>query len=249
MKNQKRNTLLFYLGGYLLLWVILFEFILPANKVLPRPSIVIQSFPSLISDYNLFPNFISTAAVVYLSLAAAYYTVRFLSYTSMFEKRRTSGFIDSLRWFSNYIPGLLWGILLLFWFPASEYIEFIFAYLAVLTNMISGLFLNPQLVPEEYSLSSRSLTAENPFYRKTIKWKFIQSFLLKKNYTLHLNIWLLLIAFEFIKGGYGMGNIFQKAVLYQDLSAFFSGLVITGLTIYIGSISLKFIENKKTFWN
>jgi len=248
MISEKKETVYLYIALYFLLWIILFEFILPVNNILPKPSIVIQSFPSLISDYNLLPNYISTIAVIYIALVTAYYTVRYLSYLPGKENKAAINFIYSLEWFSEYIPGIILGLLLIFWFPKSEYIEFIFAYLAAFFPMMIRLQNSRVKVPSEYILSARSMGFGEGYISRRILWKFSQAEILSHIQSIHLNLWLMLIAFEYIKGGYGIGNIFQRALIYNDLSAFFSAVIITGITVYIATTSLKYIKNRIIFW-
>lgn len=248
MIAENRKAVYRYLLIYLVLWIILFEFILPVNKILPRPSIVIGSFSYLIKDYNLFANYISTVAVIYIALLAAYYAVFFVAGLPGKENRILTNFIFSLEWFSEYIPGIVLGLLLIFWFPASEYIEFIFAFFSAFIPMMIKLVRSVKLVPGEFILSSKSLGFNENFINKKVKWKFCQAEIFKSLKKIHFNLWLVLIAFEYIKGGYGIGNIFQRALAYEDMSAFFTAAILTGLTIFIGSSVLNYISDKIIFW-
>jgi ABC-type nitrate/sulfonate/bicarbonate transport system permease component len=248
MAARKKKTLYKYLAFYLFLWIILFEFILPVNKIFPKPSIVIQSFPSLLSDYNLLPNYISTIAVIYIALVSAYYFVKLLGFLPGKENKLAVNFIFSLEWFSEYIPGIILGLLLIFWFPSSEYIEFIFAFLSAFFYMMIVMQKSRSFIPEEYITVSGSIDPGGKVISKMIYWKFAQAEIVSRLEKIHFNLWLVLIAFEYIKGGYGIGNVFHRALIYNDLSAFFSALIITGLTIYIGSLAIKYIQNKILFW-
>jgi ABC-type nitrate/sulfonate/bicarbonate transport system permease component len=243
-----KKTVFTYIALYFLLWIILFEFILPVNNILPKPSIVLESFPALVTDYQLFGNYISTILVIYLSLLAAYFAVKLFILLPVKENRIVTDFIASLEWFSEYIPGIVLGLLLIFWFPASEYIEFIFAFLTAFFSMLIRTKKEETRIPEEYLTASRSLALTENSIRKNIYWKFYQSALLKRMKSLHFYLWLILIAFEYIKGGYGIGNIFHRALIYEDISAFFSAAILTGLTIYLASTIITYIQNRIIFW-
>ncbi|MGA8265020.1 MAG: hypothetical protein WB779_11305, partial [Ignavibacteriaceae bacterium] len=75
--TSKRSPLIFILF-YFILWIILFEFILPANNILPKPSIVFQSFGALWEDYHLPSNYLNTVSSVYLSIIIAYLLTHYL---------------------------------------------------------------------------------------------------------------------------------------------------------------------------
>ncbi len=248
MVKENKKAVYRYLAAYLVLWIILFEFILPVNNILPKPSIVIESFPSLVTDYQLFPNYLSSVAVIYLSLFCAYYVIFFTGRLQGKGNIIFKNFIFSLEWFSEYIPGIILGLLLIFWFPASEYIEFIFAFFYAFIPMMIKLQKAVHQVPDEYITSSHSLGLKSSYISKMVIWKFSQAEIFRSMKRIHFNLWLVLIAFEYIKGGYGIGNIFNKALIYVDLSAFFSALIITGLSVYLGNLALTYIYKKTIFW-
>jgi len=248
MVSGNRKAIYIYLLVYLFLWIVLFEFILPVNNILPKPSIVIESFPSLTSDYQLFPNYISTVAVIYIALTAAYFLVMFISGLPEKKRNRLNNFIFSLEWFSEYVPGIVLGLLLIFWFPASEYTEFIFAFFSAFIPMMIRLQRSAFSIPDEYTSSSLSLGLSEGYINRNIRWKFSRADIFQSLKRIHFNLWLVLIAFEYIKGGYGIGNIFQRALNFTDLSAFFSALIITGLTVYLGSLAIRYISEKTIFW-
>jgi ABC-type nitrate/sulfonate/bicarbonate transport system permease component len=248
MISGNKRAVYTYLIAYLILWIILFEFILPVNNILPKPSVVLVSFSALVKDYQLFQNYISTIAVIYISLIAAYYAVQLFSLLPVKENRYLTNFIASLEWFSEYIPGIILGLLLIFWFPASEYVEFIFAFLTGFFMMIISVKKAEIMIPSEYITASRSLLLDSKSIRKNITWKFLRADLMKHMRGIHFYLWLILIAFEYIKGGYGIGNIFQRALSFHDISAFFSAAIITGITIYLGSAVIKYINNRLSFW-
>lgn len=47
------------------IYILLFQFILPVNKVLPKPSLLIESFIIIWSDYNLLTSLAVTSTVIY----------------------------------------------------------------------------------------------------------------------------------------------------------------------------------------
>ncbi|MBZ0199841.1 MAG: ABC transporter permease subunit, partial [Ignavibacteriaceae bacterium] len=209
-----------YPTAYFVLWVLLFEFILPANNILPKPSTVIESVGTLWSEYNLLYNLLSTIGAIYISIFLAYFVVRFFVHV-IGRDNHLFHFIFSLEGISRYIPGLVLGIFLIYWFPNSELVEFIFAFLTAFLSFTIKINDELRNIPDEYVNSIRSLGAEEFFIRKNIIWKILQPGIIKHAFLIHKFLWITLIAFEFIKGGFGIGVIFKKALQYNDLAVIF----------------------------
>ena len=245
----KKNRPVYYLVvSYFLLWIILFEFILPVNKILPKPSIVLESFSALWSYYNLPVNYLSTISAIYVSLFLYYLLVKVLSPYLKEKDNSITVFINSLEWFSQFIPGIIIGLLLIFWFPATGYVEFVFAFVTAFASIMIKFQNESDTADEEYILSARSLGLNENEVTKKIIWKNVEPKLIEHMFDLHLYLWGMLIVFEFIKGGPGLGVIFRKALEYDDLSAIFSVFLITGISVYLGTILLKYIRKKFVFW-
>ena len=246
--TSKRSPLIFVLF-YFILWIILFEFILPVNSILPKPSIVLQSFGALWQDYHLPSNFLTTVSSVYLAIIIAYLLTHFLSHFLVTGKNFLKDFIHSFNWFSRFLPGILIGFLLIYWFPNSIIIEFVFAFFTSFLSFIIFIQKKIEALPTEYIDSARSLGISEKRIRKEIIWKSLQPEIFGHIYELHLYIWSLIIAFEFIKGDYGLGNIFRQALLYKDLSALFSTFIIVGVTIFLGKAIISYLNKKFAFWS
>jgi ABC-type nitrate/sulfonate/bicarbonate transport system permease component len=239
----------YFLFLYFILWVVLFEFILPVNHILPKPSIVYISFYDLWKDYNLPANYLSTVTVIYISLVAAYLLVRFFIAGLLKKGSLLSEFVFSLEWFAEFIPGIVIGLMLVYWFPGSEFIEFIFAFITAFTSMMIYVQNQIRTIPSEYITSVSSLGVKENRINRYVLWKAVQPSLIKHIMSLHFYIWSMMIAFEFIKRGYGLGSLFRNALEFKDLSALFSTFLITGITIYLGSASIKYLKNKFFNWN
>ncbi|HSP87633.1 MAG TPA: ABC transporter permease subunit [Ignavibacteriaceae bacterium] len=249
IRKSHLRKIYYFLFTYLILWILLFEFLLPVNQVLPKPSIVFQSFPDLWNDYNLPENYLSTISVIYISLVLAFFSVKILSPYLVEKDNFISLFINSLEWFSEFLPGIIIGLVLIFWFPESEFVEFIFAFATAFTSLMIKFQNESEKVNEEYILSAQSLGVSENKISRLIIWKNIQPKLMGHLFNLHFYLWSMLIIFEFIKGGFGLGVIFNQALEYKDLSAIFSVFLITGITIYFGTLILKYIRNKFVFWS
>jgi ABC-type nitrate/sulfonate/bicarbonate transport system permease component len=248
-KYSSQKKILFFIISYLILWIVLFEFILPVNEIVPRPSIVILSFGALWTDYHLPVNFVSTISSVYISLFAAYFLLKILTSLLTRMDNLFTNFLLSLNWFSKYLPAIVFGIFLIYWFPNSNIIEFVFAFITAFFSLIITFQEETKKVGNEYLDSAVSLgAAENIIARKVI-WKAVQPKIFKHLYNLHFKIWSILIIFEYIKGGYGLGEIFRLSLTYHDISALFSIAIITGVLIFLGAQIIKYFQNKFCHWS
>ncbi len=243
------KSIYYFIISYFLLWIILFEFILPVNQILPRPSIVIESFPDLWINYNLFLNYLSTLGVIYISLTLAFFSVKILSPYLVEKNNFISVFINSIEWFSEYLPGIIIGFLLIYWFPSSDLVEFSFAFATAFTSIMIKFQNESENVNEEYIVSAQSLGVRENKLVRLVTWKNIEPKLFTNLFYLQIYLWSMLLIFEFIKGSSGLGMIFRQALAYKDLSAMFSVFLITSLTIYLGTLLLKYIRNKFVFWS
>ncbi len=248
MLIKKPRPVYYLVLTYLFLWIIFFEFILPVNKILPKPSIVLESFPALWNYYNLPANYLTTISSIYISLFLAYLLVKFLSPHLKEKDNSITVFINSLEWFSQYLPGIIIGLLLIFWFPTSGYIEFVFAFATAFISIMIKFQNESDSANEEYIVSAQSLGLNEKEITKKIIWKNVEPKLMRHIFNLHLYLWGMLIVFEFIKGGPGLGVIFRQALMYNDLSAIFSVFLITGISVYLGTLLLKYIRRKFIFW-
>jgi len=249
LKNSTAKNLYKYIISYFVLWVLLFEFILPANNILPRPSVVLLSFGALWNYYRLPVNLSASFSAVYLSIIVAYFLTSLLSGYIIRRNHFVAEFLLSLHWFSNFIPALVFGLFLIYWLPDSIYIKYIFTFSMAFLSIIIKVKEESVKVKREYIDSALSLGLDEHAIAKKVIWKSIQPAIIKYLIVLQFNIWSVLIAFEYIKRGYGLGSIYRLALEYKDLSALFTISIIIGVIIYIGSLSIKYIKYKYYHWS
>lgn len=245
--EKSSDKLPYFLLTYLILWVVLFEFILPVNNIFPKPSIVFETFPDLWDEYNLPLNFISTISAVYVSLILAYFFVWFLSSFLIKKDAFLYNFILSLEWFGEYIPGIILGIFLIYWFPDSIFIEYIFAFLVSFFSI--SIFINKEYKESHYTDSAKSFGLSEKIITEKVAFKLLQPKIFNHLLELHFYLWTLILIFEYIKNQFGIGVIYRKALEFDDLSALFSNSIITGITIYAGYSLIKFFKNKFFSWS
>lgn len=248
-RKNSSKIIFYFLAAYFLLWIILFEFILPVNSILPKPSIVLISFSDLWDSYHLLLNYLLTIAVIYSAFIISYFLLKFLSQVLVRKNNLITNFIFSLKWFSDFIPGIIFGIFLIFWFPESRLIEFVFSFFIVFISLVIKFRNLSKKTNQAYIDSARSLGMNKNKIVKEVIWKNAQPGIMKQIIKLNLYVWSVIIAVEFMKGNSGIGNIFRTALEFKDLSALFSISLITGITIWISVVFLKYIKRKFFFWD
>ena len=247
-KNAVKNFHKF-LFLYFILWILLFEFILPLNNILPKPSVVLLSFNDLLSDYKLLVNFLSTVCAIYFSLALAYLVVWLIRSYLIKSSHVVSDFVLSLHWFGEFIPWIILGLFLIYWFPSSEYVKYIFIFSISFFSIITHLRQELKTVKTEYFDSGISLGADEKIISKKIIWKEIQPKLFNHLKILNFQLWSLAIIFEYVSNQNGLGVIYRHALEYKDLSALFSNTLITGISVYLGSQLILYLKNKFYHWS
>jgi ABC-type nitrate/sulfonate/bicarbonate transport system permease component len=89
---------------------------------------------------------------------------------------------------------------------------------------------------------------ENIIFEK-VCWKVIEPALTESLTELHFYLWSILILFELIKGGSGLGAILRTAIQYNDLATLFVTVIFICLIILIGTALIKYFKNKFIFWS
>ncbi len=229
-------------------WIILFEFILPENNILPRPWTVLISIPALFEDYHFLANFFTTVSAIYLPGALAYLFVYVIREFVFKESGILKRFIEFISYFTIFTPALLLAVLIVFWFPHSFYIEYIFSFVISIVWWIITIESSSKNRNENYLISFKSFGAEKAFLDKNILWEEIKPEVFNELFQYHLHLWALILIYEFIANGYGLGTIMRQTLSYHDLSALILMIVIIPVIIFAGHSLLNFLEDKFIFW-
>src|ERR1039457_1265012 len=95
---------IFFLSCFLIAGIIIFEFILPPNHFLPRPSITVLSVISLFRDYQLLVNMFSSISAIYFSSIFAGLFI-WIVRRYLFMNKNLFGFLAiSLKWIARIVP-------------------------------------------------------------------------------------------------------------------------------------------------
>jgi ABC-type nitrate/sulfonate/bicarbonate transport system permease component len=228
-------------------YVMLFEFILPINKVLPKPSLLFETFHSMWPVYNLFQAFVITSTAVYLALIAGYFVVAFSAKQIIAASYGLSDSLSTLKLF-KYIPPFFIAILFAFWFGDSFYAELLFGLLIVVFTLTNKMFNEVRNVKEEYVLVGKSLGLnKNEIFSKIIK-KAIEPTVAKELKNVHYYLWIILLIYEFVAGIQGFGGFYKTALMFNDYSALIAVAIIISVIIWLGDFLITFIQNKLLFW-
>lgn len=241
---QKPFTLILL---FLLIWIILFQFVLKQNSFLPKPLIVYNSLSDLFNIYQLPSNFFFSVGAIVFSILISVILIYFLRYY-LLTQNFISDLLLSIYKLKFFIPIILIGIFLIFWFPLTIYTEYIFLTISSFIYLSGLVIKEKESLGNEYVFAVKSLAIKDKKNYAAIKFKQLLPLLGNSLYILHLKLWGILIAYEYIQHTWGLGTIINNSIQYRDLSTLFSVSLLICLTIISGNYILKFIFNRFVHW-
>lgn len=242
------KSFFYFIFSLLILWIILFEFILPGNNILPKPSTVLISIPDLFKDYNFLYHFLTTITAVYLPGILAYLFIFSMREYILNETGIIKYSLNFISGLNLLVPSLMLIFILIYWFPHSFYVEYVFSFLLTVLWLLVQFHSNEIKKNENYLLAFKSMGGNSAFINKNLLWNELKPGIFKRLYPFHIYLWTLILIFEFIHDGYGIGTIFKKALYYIDFSVLILMIILVPVIIYCGFICLKLIEDKFVFW-
>ncbi len=231
----------------LLIYICLFQFILPANKVLPMPAMLAESFISIWSDYNLLFSLAVTVSVVYLAMAAAYGIVYLLKgvLSSIYFSHRQ--IISAFKIF-KYFPAFLYAVLFDYWFTGSYYAEFAFAVIAASALMINHFLNELDNVKEDYIVFAAGLGVKENTIVSKILWNSAKDAMLRFLKRVNFYIWVVVLIFEYIANVEGIGHVYNRMLAYRDLAGLIAAAIIISVIIYGASKLIDYLYSKLIHW-
>lgn len=238
--NNFKNSFSF-VAVLFFVYILLFEFILPINGILSKPSLLLNSFSLVWRSYNLTASLSSTLLIVYVALIITYLTiyanVQFLF--QWFVKYKNSfATLSVLKYIPVFFPIIIFNL----WFIDKSYGEFIFAFLFCLTLSLRKLFKETEKVKEEYILVAKNLGLSPSEISEKVYWRSIQPEFIKYYGKIHILLWSILIVFEFIGNTFGIGKAFQEAYTDSNLTAIMIFGLITILFVALGNLIIESIR-------
>ncbi len=232
----------------MLLYVILFEFVIPANKYFPKPSIVIDSFSDLFANYNLLSNLFLTVLVVSFTLLFSYLIIYFIRGSLIVFNKQFPDVVEILNTF-RYVPILFVPIVLIFIFGANYLTELIFIFLVAITFLLYKINVEQKSINQEYVDSAKSLNVSPAKIYKDIYWKNMEPALVKSLKKLNIYLWSSALLFEYIVGYFGLGSVYFQGFMYKDLSAIFALTIMLFVIISVFDVLLYLFETRTIFWS
>ncbi|MFH1525441.1 MAG: ABC transporter permease subunit [Bacteroidota bacterium] len=230
------------------IYVILFEFILPANKILPKPTLIYESFLSLVKDYNLFGEFGLTVTVIYSSLIAAYLVV-FAFRAPILKLLCTFTSLPSLLGIFKNFPAFFFAVLFAFWFGGSFFSEIIFGVTYSIFSMIGIMNRNIFRLNEAYLLTGRNMGLNENQILNKIVWKEIQQRIHSKLNKIHFYLWIWILVYEFINNSSGLGSIYFHTLSYNDFGGIFALAISISFIIWFGKYLIEILNKKLIYWD
>lgn len=228
------------------IYLILFEFIFPSNKIFPSASIIWLSIIELFDKFNFLMNLLSTLSAVYISILFNYLMMKILFpyFRDHLMNSAERNFIS----FITFIPFFLLSIIFVLWLPDFIFTKYLVASLIIFPLTLNELFCQSGDDSSEYydfykSLGLKETTIKNKIIFKLKEPEYFYSQL--KNHTL---IWSVVLIVEFLQQQEGIGNILRIAFKYQDISITFTITIIISLTVFLLHFAFKKLYDKIYFW-
>jgi len=231
----------------ILIYIVLFEFIWVTQSIIPKPFLIIDSFLSLWTEYNLLNAFFETTAVIFPAILIAILVLETLVKIFLKSFLSYSGIINiavPFKYFSFFFAALL----LNFVFPHSLLAEFLFAFLFVLFKLLKIVSDASDSIAEEYVLSAKSLGLQNNQIFSQVIWKSLKPKVYNSLTRVHTQLWVAVLIYEFVGASIGMGTIYRLAFSYNDLLAIISLGIFISLVILVVNSILKIVVSKLIFW-
>jgi ABC-type nitrate/sulfonate/bicarbonate transport system permease component len=228
-------------------YILLFEFILPINKVLPKPFLLFESFTHIWFNYDLLSAFTYTSTIVYLSILFGFIQIYLgkVYYLKMFSLIEESA--GSLR-FITYATPFFFLILFNFWFPHNIVAEFICALLLTSFWLLKTLINESKKVRPEYLVTARNLGLSSSEIIDEIFWKASLPVICGNIRKINYQLWIFVLIYEFIGNYHGTGSIYNLAFRYNDFTALFTIAIICGFLIWFGDFLIRQMQNKFVNW-
>ncbi len=244
--KQKKPVYIFLI--IFALWIIFFEFIFPSNNFLPKPSIVFLSFKDLFKDYDLLKNYLSTIGVIYLSLLLSYSVITISKSFILNSQNKINNILSFINSAWKILPSILAAFLLIYWLPNWEFTEFIFALLLSFFSIAITLNSEEKQSKVDYTLAAKGVGAFNKNLLTNVKWKSVQPKIINHIINFHVYFWMMIILFEYVRNGLGLGKIYRQVLEFNDLSALIAMFLITAVSIFLGRLALLHLKKKYFFW-
>jgi len=232
---------------FTLIYLIIFEFTWVTQTAIPKPSMLIESFLSLIEEYRLFNAFFETTAVLLPAIFIGISIIELFNKLLLKVILNFGGIVNissPFKYFSFFFFAIVFNNV----FPSSLLAEFIFILLLVLGNLINVLIKSTKSISEEYVETAKSLGLSNGEVISKVIWKSLKPKVYGNLVKIHNQSWIAVIIYEFIGAVNGIGSVYKITFEYNDLFAIISLGIFISLVVLLLNFILKFVVSKLVFW-
>ena len=247
LKSENQKIITSFVFVLLSVYIILFEFILPTNKFLPKPTILFDSVQSLFQDYNFVSAFLFTFSAIYAVTIVSYFLLKIGGNIGSKIILSFPG-LNALFDIGKYFIPIFLIFLFELWFGNSVIGEYLFILILLMSSLKAELFRSITSVNEEYILSAKSLGLNDNEVLSKVIWKSLQPKLFDVIQSNHIKIWSFVLIYEFISKTDGVGYIFYQVLRYNDLSVLIILFIFLIITFLVMEIVLSRIKQKYFFW-
>jgi len=249
--NKNKSTFSFTKSNitilFTLIYLIIFEFTWVTQTAIPKPSMLIESFLSLIAEYRLLNAFLETTEVLLPAIFIGILIIELFNKLILKAILGFSGIVNissPFKYFSFFFFAIVFNNV----FPSSLLAEFVFILLLVLGNLISVLVKSTESIAEEYVETAKSLGLSNGEIISKVIWKSLKPKVYGNLIKIHYQLWIAVIIYEFIGAVNGIGSVYKITYEYNDLFAIISLGIFISLVICLLNSVLKFVISKLVFW-
>jgi ABC-type nitrate/sulfonate/bicarbonate transport system permease component len=232
---------------FVLVYIILFEFIIPFNPLFPAPSIMIETIPDLFSKYN-FANALGFTVLAVLFVPIGGFACFYFTRTPVIKYFRKYDFTRWLPSTFNFFPVVFFVFIMALWIGDSFVGEVVALMLVSGFNQKIAMAYRVKKLPVHFSLFAQSAGISEKQINGDIFGKLLFPYAFEKIGALFFEGWMYAMFYEIVSGNEGVGRVIYTAIKYGDISTFFLVLLILIVVIYLSGLAYKAIQYKVVRW-
>gem|GEM_PF-3476419 len=230
----------------LVIYVLLFDFVLPPLKAFPRVELIWESFLYLVAKHKILSGLGMILSGIYISFLVAFISL-FLFKRQVFALLGNYPlFFRNLNIFGFATPLVFTGIFVLF-FSDGILSEFAFLFilsLSFLINVFSENFPARYVTYEEAALG----LGKNRREISNVVWKGLLPFVKESLPRFHKRIWLYVLLLQMFYAS-NLGGVFYQLIEFKDYAGFYAFAIALWIVIGVNHLIIKYFAEKVIFWD
>ncbi|MCO6472629.1 MAG: hypothetical protein PHW27_04800 [Melioribacteraceae bacterium] len=244
--NTNKSRVIFFsrlISVLIFIYILLFEFILLPNQFLPKPTILIESFLSLFSDYNFRYALLHTTSIIYAVIFLLYWMYRFLNSVTI----KFSSLIPFKLNYTSYAV-IFAPLFFSFWLDIPLWGEVLYVFIVVDFQFFKTIHNSLRDIKPEYIIASKSLEISQKDAETTIIWNLLKPEIFKSYKQINITTWMSVILFEYFTALDGTGSVLTSLVLYHDFSGIIAFMIVITLLIFVANLVIGYLHKKFADW-